>query len=238
MCRLVIASMLAIVVCAPPNAGAQTQATSAKGESVGNSQNSANSLCAKAIPGYQAALKSNPKDAVTRNRLGICYQQVNRLSEAIREYKQAVKLNPRYAEAWNNLASAYHGQKKFKDAVKQYRKAVEIKPDMAVAHRNMGVAFFAMGRVNEGLAAYRRAFVLDPAIFDSVPGISFTAPGAQPVMQYYYFAKVSAASGKVDEALGYLKKARELGFRSFGKIRADPDFKLVVSDPRFPELSK
>lgn len=238
MCRLVIVSMLAIVGCAQALGGAQTQAASSREVPTCDSQNAASSPCARAIPEYRAILKSNPKDAVTRNRLGICYQQVGRLPEAIKEYKQAVKLNPRYAEAWNNLASVYHGQKKLKDAVKHYGKAVEIKPGMAVAHRNMGVALFAMGRIDEGIAAYRRAYVLDPAIFESAPGVSFTAPGAEPAMQYYYFAKVSAAGGKVDEALVYLRKARELGFRGFGKIKADPDFKMVVSDPRFLDLTK
>jgi len=88
--------------------------------------------------------------------------------------------------------------------VKQYRKAIEIKPDMAVSHKNLRVALFAMGRIDEGIASYKRAFILNPAILRSTPSVSSTAPGIKPAMQYYYFAKVSAASGKVDEALGCL----------------------------------
>ncbi len=238
MCRFVIASMLAITGCAPALGGAQTQPASVRRALPDDSQNAPGSPCIRLLPEYQSALKSNPKDWATRNKLGICYQQINRLPEAIREYKQTLKLNPGYAEAWNNLASVYHGQRKFKDAVKQYRKAIEIKPDLAVAHKNLGVALIAMGKVDEGIAAYARAYELNPAIFDLAPGISFTAPGARPEMQYYYFAKVSAAGGKVDDALEYLRKARELGFRSFGKVKADPDFKMVVSDPRFVSLTK
>jgi Tfp pilus assembly protein PilF len=238
MCWFVIASMLAIVSCAPALGEAQTQATSAKRVPADDSQNTADNICAKAIPIYQAALKSNPNDAAMHNRLGICYQQVDRMPEAIKEYNRAVKLNPRFAEAWNNLGTVYHGQRKLKNAVKNYRKAVGIKPDMAVAHRNMGVAYLAMGRVDEGIAAWRRAYMLDPGILESASGVSITAPGTKPAMQYYYFAKVSAGSGKVDEAIDYLKKARELGFRSFGKIKEDPDFKLIISDPRFLALTK
>jgi len=187
---------------------------------------------------YKTKLKQNPRDAVTHNLLGICYQGLGRVDEAIKEYKQSVKLDPGYAEAWNNLGSASHLQKKLKPAVKHYRKAIALKPELGSVHRNLGTALLAMGKLNDGLAAYRRAYELNPAIFDQGPG-SFRVPTElEGGMEYFCFAKISAASGQVDTALDFLQKARMAGFRDFKKVEKDPDFAKVVVAVRYESLKE
>ncbi len=198
----------------------------------------ANVGCVSAIPIYQAALRKNPNDAALHNGLGVCYQQTGRLKQAVKEYRQAVKLNDRYAEAWNNLGSAYHGQKNLKKAVDHYRKATALKPEMAVAHKNLGTALLSLGKTEEGLSSYRRAIDLDPAIFETAPPISFTAQAVDPAMQYYYFAKLCASKGRVDAALLFLRKAHELGFQDFNKVRRDPDFRDVVVQTAFASITR
>ena len=235
---LLIVGFAAASGVAKPQTPADAQTPAVQQASPSLSQTAADDPCTKAVPELRSALASNPNDAVTHNKLGVCYQHAKRLSEAIKEYKRAVKLNPRYAEAWNNLGSAYHGQGKLKDAVRQYRKAIDIKPEMAIAHKNEGVALFAMGKIDEGIAAYQRAYALNPAIFGSASGLSFSAAGNSQAMEYYYFAKISAAGGKIDEAFEYLKKALALGFRDLDRVRTDRDFKALVSDPRFADLVK
>lgn len=231
-------AFITMILTAAAVLSASLQAASTPQEPRNDRQTVAVSVSPRTILEYQAALKANPNDPVTHNLLGICYQRTKRLNASIKEYKEAVKLNARYAEAWNNLGSAYHAKGKLKDAVKYYRKAIEIKPDMAPAHKNLGTALLAMGKIDEGLAACRRAFELSPTVFESKTDISVPTLGADLAAQYYYFAKLSAANGRVDAALDFLKKAQALGFCDFNKVKRDPDFKTVVADARFAGLTR
>jgi tetratricopeptide (TPR) repeat protein len=187
---------------------------------------------------YKAALLKNPNDAVSHNMLGVCYQSTGQLTAAIKEYQQAIKLDKQYAEAWNNLGSTYHGKRKLKQAVKYYTRAIELKPSLAPPHKNLGTALLQQGKIEAGIAEYRRAFELNRDIFVATTEASFGIQGSDMAMQYFYFAKLNAASGRIDEALGFLKKARSMGFRNFAKVRRDPDFKNVVADARFASLTK
>lgn len=184
---------------------------------------------------YRNKLEQNPGDAVSHNLLGMSYQGLQRLEDAIKEYKQSTKIDPRYAEAWNNLGSAYHVKKNLKQAAKHYRKAIELKPELASAHRNLGTALLAMGKITAGLEAYRQAYALSPAIFSDA-GASSTVRETDSGMQYFCFAKISAAGGRVEAALDFLQKARNAGFHDFKKVEKDSDFAQVVATERYQDL--
>ena len=184
---------------------------------------------------YQQKLQENPRDALARNLLGMCYQGLQRVDDAIKEYKQSTKINPGYAEAWNNLGSAYHVKKNLKQAVKHYKKAIDLKPELASAHRNLGTALLSMGKINAGLEAYRQAYALNPTIFSEI-GSNSTVKEMDSGMQYFCFAKISAAGGRIDAALDFLQKARNAGFRDFKKVEKDSDFANVVVTERYQDL--
>jgi tetratricopeptide (TPR) repeat protein len=186
---------------------------------------------------YLAAVKANPKDFTAHNKLGNWYLHAGQMKAAIKEYKKAIKLNSHYAPAWNNLGSVYHAEKNFKKAVKCYRKAIELKPDLATVHKNLGSALLAMSRYDEGIAAFRKAMELDPSILDAKADVTLDAPGANVLTQYYYFAKLCAAAGRVNSAIEFLNKAKAAGFVDFKKVRLDPDFKDVVADVRFEAMT-
>ena len=186
---------------------------------------------------FKAKLQQNPQDPVAHNMLGICYQGLRRVDDAIKEYKKATGINPSYAEAWNNMGSAYHLKRKLKDAAKYYRKAIELKPELASAHRNLGTALLSMGKVDQGLAAYRRAYELNADAF-KVTASSIPVEHNDGGMQYFCFAKISAASGQIEAALDFLHRARTLGFRDFRKVEKDPDFAKVVTAERYESLKE
>jgi Tfp pilus assembly protein PilF len=184
---------------------------------------------------YRRALSLHPGDPVIHNRLGMCLQRAKRTGEAEKEYQEALRLNPNYAEAWNNLGTVQHARNKYKDAIKSYRKAVSLRPSLAQAHKNMGVAYFALGRYDAGFEAFQSAYSLDPNVLSSA---GYSVPGAGPAVQFFYFAKLCAAAGQVDQALDWLRKAVEAGFKDFSKVESDPDFKIVVQDPRYKQLKR
>ncbi len=230
---LSLAGALASANVAPTASGAANPA----GTAVAPETQAAVAACEAAIPGLERTITANPSDASAHNRLGVCFQRTGRLADAIGEYRAAVKADARLAEAWNNLATAYHGDRQLKQAIKHYRKALEIRPEMATAHRNLGLAYLAQGKSSKGLASLRRALELNPAVFETPAAAAFTTPSGNLAMQYFYFAKLSAAAGQVDAALELLRKAQAAGFRDFGKVRNDSDFKAVISDARFTTLA-
>jgi tetratricopeptide (TPR) repeat protein len=183
---------------------------------------------------YRKAIALTPNDAGLHNKLGISYQSLGRHDAARREYDRALALRPGYAEAWNNVGTLEHARSRFKQAVAAYRKAVEIKPTLATPWKNMGSAYLALGRVEQGLSAYRRALSLDPGVLESRTGA--VAAGLDTATESYYLAKIFAASGQVEVALQFLMKAETAGFRDWGKVRRDPDFKALAGDARFQEL--
>jgi tetratricopeptide (TPR) repeat protein len=184
---------------------------------------------------YRQALAVQPNDASVHNKLGICYQQQQNDAMARREYERALELNPAYGEVWNNIGTLEQSRKRFKPAVRAYKKAIEMKPGSATAWKNLGAAYFALGQVSEAFEAWQEAFRLDPTIVESQgPGIP--AAGVDPAMEGFYLAKLLAAHGQTDQALDFLRRAKEAGFRDFDRVKADPDFRAVVADPRFKEL--
>jgi tetratricopeptide (TPR) repeat protein len=191
---------------------------------------------ALAVDEYERALQINPQDAVTRNKLGVSYQQLRRTSEAEKQYKEALRLNPVLEKAWNNLGSIQHDRGQLKNAIQSYKKAVSLRPQFPEALMNMGVAYFAQGRFDAGFEAFQAAYKLDPKIFDA-QGILVVGGGGVPAAtQSFYFAKICAAAGHVDAAIEHLRKAVAAGFRDFSRVARDPDFRAVLADPRYKQL--
>jgi Flp pilus assembly protein TadD len=189
----------------------------------------------QAIAEYQKALKINPNDPVVRNKLGLCLQWSGRPEEAQRQYEQAIKLSPAYAEAWNNLGAYYHGRLKYGQAVKNYQKAVDTKPGFATAYRNMASAYFAQNRLEDGYQALQTAFRLDPTIL-SGGAVAIQTQDSMAHTQYFFFAKINAANGQVEEAVRFLAKAFERGFKDCSMISRDADFQKIQKEPSFRQL--
>ena len=190
---------------------------------------------AAAAAQYRLALAVQPNDAAVHNKLGICYQKLRNDAIARREYERALELDPAFAEVWNNVGTLEQSRERFKLAVRAYKKAIEIKPGLAVSWKNLGNAYLALESVEEAFAAYQEALRLDPTILES-RDLAIRAAGIDAATQAYYIAKMLAQKGRKDAALEFLRRAKEAGFRDFARVKADPDFRSVVEDPRYKEL--
>ncbi len=190
-----------------------------------------------ALTGFLRALPVQRNDPVIHNKLGICYQNLGERVSAQAAYARALELDGGYAEAWNNMGTLDQMQQRFGKAVAAYRKAIALKPGVANFWKNLGSGYLSQGRETEALEAYREAYRLDPNIFERQP-VAVDAAGVNAVAHSYLMAKVLAASGQSDGALAYLRRARDAGFRDFAKLERDPDFRALLSDPRFDALRR
>ena len=191
-----------------------------------------------AIVEYRKALKIDPKDSVTHNKLGMAYQQLQKPGAAKKSYEQAIKLNPNYVEALNNLGTAFYALKNYNKAIRQYKKAIAIQPLFATAFRNMGAACFADNKFEEGFKAYTEAYRLDPAILEraSTHGAPVKTGGSNQAMQYFYIAKLYASNSDMEKALVYLEKAHENGFADFQRVERDSAFQGLLKNERYIRL--
>jgi tetratricopeptide (TPR) repeat protein len=195
---------------------------------------------ADAVDYYRRALKqSKYSDPALWNKLGIAYQQQMDYREARRAYNQALKRNRDFADVLNNIGTIYYFQNKFGKSIKYYLGALKITPHSAPFHLNLGTSYYHMKNYKEAVEAYRAALSLDPNILieRSSTGTIMQARGADPEY-YFYLAKVFASLGRPEEAVRYLRRALEDGFKDRKRVDEDPDFQKISQNPVFIELMK
>jgi tetratricopeptide (TPR) repeat protein len=191
---------------------------------------------------YAAALdayeREPQKSAVLWNKIGVAYHHMFALDQARKYYQMALAMNPKYPDALNNLAAVYHGQHEYKQAERTYKQALKYAPSSAITYCNLGTAYFAQEKYKPGMQAYQKALALNPRIFDSTQTqiVEETSTRRQLVAVNYYLAKTYAAEGKMDEALSYLRKALEAGFRDRKQLMKDKEFASLRATPEFHQL--
>jgi tetratricopeptide (TPR) repeat protein len=191
---------------------------------------------------YAAALEAYQRDtdksAVLWNKIGVAYHHMFALDQARKYYLMALAMNPRYPDALNNLAAVYHGQHDYKQAERTYKQALKYAPSAAITYCNLGTAYFAEEKYKPGMQAYHKALALNPHILDSSQTqiVEETSTRRQLVAVNYYLAKTYATEGKMDEALSYLRKALEAGFRDRKQLMKDKEFASLRATPEFHRL--
>lgn len=183
--------------------------------------------------------KKCPVTAVTLNKLGIAYHQLNDPGQAERYYKRAIKANPKYPEAVNNLGTVFYWKKSYRKAVGQYKKALKLSPESASVYSNLGTAHFARKQYQQAVDAYQTALKLDPDVFEhkSSFGVLLRETKVEERAKFqYYLAKTYAQTGALDRALQSIRKALESGFKDKQKFLEEPEFEKVRELPEFKEL--
>jgi tetratricopeptide (TPR) repeat protein len=191
---------------------------------------------------YAAALEAYQRDpeksAVLWNKIGVAYHHMFALEQARKYYQMALAMNPKYPDALNNLAAVYHGQHDYRQAERTYKQALKYAPSSAITYCNLGTAYFAQEKYKPGMQAYHKALALNPHIFDAgqVQIVQETSSRRQLVAVNYYLAKTYATEGKMDEALTYLRRALEAGFRDRKQLMKDKEFASLRATPEFHQL--
>ncbi len=195
---------------------------------------------ADAVEYYHRALKAvGFSGARLWNKLGIAYQQSTNPRAARKAYKEAIRREPNLPEAWNNMGTTYYLEDHYAKSVKYYRRAVELDPKSGSFHLNLGTSYYHMKKLKEAVEEYHSALVLDPSILtDHSPvGTVVEARGADANF-YFYLAKVFAGLGRPEDAVRYLRRAFEDGFKDSGLLEKDPDFQKISQYPAYVELLK
>jgi len=198
---------------------------------------------ADALDYYYRALKQAAvpgRDSATLwNKIGIAHQQEMNYNQAQRAYKEAIRRRANFPEPLNNLGTTYYMENKFGKSVKYYLRAVQLSPNSPSFHMNLGTGYYRLKKYREAVTEYRAALVIDPNILTehSSSGTVMQTRGADPDF-YFYMAKTLALVGRTDDAIRYLRRAFEDGFKDHKRLSQDPDFQKISQVPAYVDLMK
>jgi len=204
---------------------------------------------------FERAIALNPNYATAHQWYGNGYLLaiVERFDEAIAAGKRAQELDPFSLIVNSDLGQVYYFARRYDQAVEQLRKNVEIDPSFYTAHANLGMAYQGKGSFREALAEYRRAQELsaDPIILARL-GCAWAASGQraealqtldqlkkiskQRYVPAYGFAILSAELGEKEQAFEWLEKCYQDREPKLTRLKVDPFFDTLRSDPRFADL--
>jgi tetratricopeptide (TPR) repeat protein len=185
------------------------------------------------------AYKQAPTSAVMLNKIGIAYHQMTDLDSARKYYERAIKTDPQYSEAINNLGTIFYARKSYRRAITEYKKALRITPESASAWANLGSAYFARKNFETASEAYQHALSLDPEVFErhSTTGSTVQERSVGDRAKFhYYLARTYAKAGRNADAIMYIRKALEEGFKEREKFTQEPEFAGLRDDPEFKQL--
>ena len=187
---------------------------------------------------YQRALDARgSRDATLWNKLGIAYQMDMNYSAARKAYKYAGRYNRDFAEPWNNLGTTYFLENKFGKSIKYYKRAIKLRSDVASFHMNLSASYSRKKKFREAVEECREALRLDPnVLIEHSPTATTVQARGGDVEFYYYLAKVFASMSRPEDAVHYLRRALEDGFKDMKRLDQDPDFQKISRYPAYVQL--
>lgn len=190
------------------------------------------------IDAYNAALAKEPS-ARLWNKQGFVYLLIARYPDAKTSFNRAIKADKKAPEAYNNRGFIEYYYKNYDRAIRDYKRALALRPDSATFHKNLAAAYFDQHNFTRASAEYHTAYQLDSTIFEHSSRLGFMAQSSSPEDRArfcFMVARFYAQSGDVDQALEYLRKALEEGFKDINKVYTESEFASLREDKRFAEL--
>jgi tetratricopeptide (TPR) repeat protein len=176
-----------------------------------------------AISEFEKVTVIDPEYGAAQLQLGQAYERANRSDEAIDAYRKSLELEPRNFFARNNLGVLYSKKGMHDQAIAEFQGALKIQPNNAMALKNLETA-----KKNK-VAMQEREVVIARAEKDAA-----AKPG-EPTPTYQ-LARVYATYGRKEEAIEWLGKAIQKGYKDLAYVRTDPAFANLREERDFQLL--
>jgi protein O-mannosyl-transferase len=118
-----------------------------------------------AFPHFAAAVRVNPRDAMSRSNLGTYFQTQGRLREAVEEYQLAIRLTSDtglLAETYANLGAAQRALDQDENARASYNESLRLNSRQFNAWLGLGLLARSEGKLDESMADLSRSIALEP----------------------------------------------------------------------------
>lgn len=203
---------------------------------------------------YKRAIELNPNYSVAHHWYAIFLTVVGRYDEALTEIKRAIELDPLSLSinAWYGRILAVAGQSD--QAIEQLRRTVELDPNFILGHYRLGQTYADKGMYDDAMSEFNQVMRLPGGMPLALLGFAQTYALAgnrdeahknlnqaiesskQQYVSPAQVASVFGALGENDRAFELLEEANRAHDLNVVRLKRDPRFAKLRSDPRFDDL--
>jgi eukaryotic-like serine/threonine-protein kinase len=206
---------------------------------------------------YKRAIELNPRYPVAHHWYAIflCVMP-DRLGESLAEIRRAHELDPLSLSinAWYGRILGLDGQ--IDQSIEQLRRTVELDPNFILAHYRLGQAYGDKQMYNEAIGEYNQVLKLPGGKSLGLTGLAhaYASAGRREDAQKalnellelskHQFvspgqvATIYVALGENDKALELLEEANKIYDLNIMRLKVDPRFDGLRTDPRFADLMR
>jgi TolB-like protein/DNA-binding winged helix-turn-helix (wHTH) protein len=199
------------------------------------------------------ALELNPSFSEAHHLYDYILSTSNRASEGLQQEKIAQELDP-IARPWA-IGRALLRQRRFDDAIQEFRSQLENEPGDANLHMNLAAAYYFKGMLKEAVTEEGKSLTLagDSEGAAALASI-YKSCGYKATLEWRFnarkkkakneyvspveLAEFSAALGRQDEAIHYLKEAFDQHTARLIWLKQNPYFDSLHSDSRYQAIVK
>jgi len=193
---------------------------------------------------FSRGLELNPNDPLAWQQHGNQLLSQGQFEEAIAEQERARRLDPLSPIINANLARAYYYSRQYDNAIVQARETLRLEPKYPAALRYLEAAYRHKGMVAEAVAARlagakpEQVATLEHAYKSSgYPAIlRLDAETYRRRGVLIEAARAYAQLADKEQALASLEECHRRHCPGLERLKVDPDFDPIRSDPRYKDL--
>jgi adenylate cyclase len=197
---------------------------------------------------YKRAIELNPNYAPAHQWLALLISNLGKNEEALAEYRQALKIEPLSTVMSNAYAVGLFYARKYDESIAQSKKTLEIDSTFPGTYLNIAYSYERKGDYARTIEYYAKAREQAKDFEDAATIRSSFAKGGwqgylrtrltdQRTAKYpYTLARIYLRLGDRDKAIAELNRSFERREPILLRIKTDPRFDSLRSDPRFQEL--
>jgi len=205
---------------------------------------------------FRRALELDPGDAEAHRRYSDYLSAMGRVDEALEESRKAENLDPVSIDAQTTIGWALYYARRYDQALEQCRQVVDLEPDSPGAHDCLGLSYLATRSYDKAIAESQRAVKLSDNDLNRAVGLAraYAMGGrqveARAIMNEWQarakrtyvapslFAQIYIALGEKKQGLAWLETAYADRDGYLARLKVEPAFDAVRSDPGFQDLMR
>src|SRR5262245_29754678 len=203
------------------------------------------------------ALELDPRDAMSHWVYGNYLRTMGRLEETLATKQRACQLEPLSPLMNCDVGRAYYWLRRYDEAIAQLKKTLEMEPNFPPALRCLADAYEQSGRFPEAISVWQRTLAqAGEAELAATLGQDYASAGyhqALKVVTEKLLSKLYARAGQKyvlpmrfmelylrlgdkDQVFAWLEKAYEERDESLLRLKIEPRYESLRSDPRYASL--
>jgi TolB-like protein/Tfp pilus assembly protein PilF len=203
---------------------------------------------------FKRALELNPDSVIARDQYSCYLAHMGRLDEAIEEVKCAIESDPLALLPNSDLSYYYVLARRFEEALRQIEMIMNLESNFVLPYWNLGLLYNAQSRYEEAIAQLTKAKALsgNNPVIDADLARAYAGADRQDealgllrelekmsrrrYVSQGIVALVHIGLGQKEEAFDRLEAAYADQDFFLAKLKVDPRFDPLRSDPRFADL--